>query len=141
VTSLRLAAIKLLRSSKGDGLQEIHYDIPVYDRAIKCFTVLIYLTDTLSTALPILPLDVIRHCFTDGEKRPSAAALKFLSRDKFQSVRVTAGDGLVLNCVTPHYGVANPDEKDRYVLFLLFYPSTSPTPDTEEQRYPHGVKD
>jgi hypothetical protein len=48
---------------------------------------------------------------------------------------------LVLNCAVPHYGVANPDQHDRYVLFLLFYPAASPTPDTEEQRYPHGVED
>ena len=67
--------------------------------------------------------------------------MKFLSRDKFSSVRVTAGDMLVLNCAVPHYGVANPDEHDRYVLFLLFSPSASPLPDTEEQRYPHGAKD
>jgi hypothetical protein len=140
-TSLRLAAIKLLRSSKGEGLQEIHYDIPKYDRAVKCFTVLMYLTPTLSTAVPILSMDDLRHCFTEGEKRPSAAALEFLSRDKFQSERVAGGDMLVLNCTVPHYGVANPDEEDRYVLFLLFYPSDSSMPDTEEQRYPHGVKD
>jgi len=29
-TSLRLAATKLLRTSKGERRQEIHYDIPVY---------------------------------------------------------------------------------------------------------------
>lgn len=140
-TSLRLAAIKLLRSSNGDGLQEIHYDITEYARAVRCFTVLIYLTDTLSTAVPALSLDEMRHCFTEGEKRPSAAALRFLSRDKFQSERVAAGDMMTFNCAVPHYGVANPDEEDRYVLFLLFYPASSPTPDTEEQRYPHGVND
>jgi len=140
VASLNLAAVKLLRSSYGEGLQEIHYDITTYDQAIKCFTVLIYLTDTLSTAIPTLPMSEMRHCFTDGEKRPSPEALKFLSREKFQSKRVIAGDMLVLNCAVPHYGVANPDEQDRYVLFLLYYPSSSHKPDTEEQRYPHGVR-
>ena len=140
-TPLRLAAMKLLRSSKGEGLQEIHYDITVYNRAIKCFTVLIYLTDTLSTAVPTLPLKELRHTFTDGEKLPSASARKFLSRDKFKSERVTAGDMLVLNCAVPHYGEANPDQNDRYVLFLCFFPSASTPPDTEQQRYPHGVSD
>jgi hypothetical protein len=139
-TSLRLAAIKLMRSSQGEGEQEIHYDITEYDRAVKCFTVLMYLTPTLSTAVPTRPMKELRQCFTDGEKRPSAAALKFLSRDKFTSTRVEAGDMLAFNCAVPHYGVANPDEHDRYVLFLLFYPAASPTPDTEEQRYPHGVR-
>ena len=140
-TSLNLAAMKLLRTATGEGLQEIHYDITEYARAIKCYTVLMYLTDTLSTAIPILPLADLRHTFTEGEKLPSAAARKFLSRDKFQSERVTAGDMLVFNCGVPHYGVANPDEHDRYVLFLCFSPSNAPTPDTEEQRYPHGVVD
>ncbi len=140
-TSLRLAAIKLLRASPGEGLQEIHYDITVYARAVCCFTVLLYLTPTLSTAVPLLPLADLRHTFTEGEKLPSAAARKILSRDKFQSERVTTGDMLVFNCAVPHYGVANPDVHDRYVLFLCFSPSNAPTPDTEEQRYPHGVID
>jgi hypothetical protein len=139
--SLRLAAIKLLRSSKGKGEQGIHYDIPEYERAVQCYTVLLYLTDTLSTAIPTLSMKELRRCFTEGEKRPSAAALKFLSRDKFLSQRVTAGTMLVLNSAVPHFGVANPDEYDRYLLFLLFFPSSFPMPDTEEQRYPHGVRD
>lgn len=140
-TSLNLAAMKLLRTATGEGLQEIHYDIIEYARAIKCYTVLMYLTDTLSTAIPLLPLADLRDTFTEGDKLPSAAARKFLSRDKFQSERVTAGDVLVFNCAVPHYGVANPDEHDRYVLFLCFSPANSPSPDTEQQRYPHGVVD
>jgi len=140
-TPLRLAAIKLLRAAPGEGEQEIHYDITEYARAIRSYTVLMYLTPTLSTAVPTLPLSELRDCFTEGERRPSAAALKLLTRDKFESVRVDVGDLLVFNCAVPHRGVANPDAHDRYVLFLLFYPSSSPTPDTEEQRYPHGVKD
>lgn len=140
-TSLRLAAIKLLRASPGEGEQEIHYDITEYARAVRCFTVLLYLTDTESTAVPRLSLQEIRPCFTNGEQHPSAAALAVLSRDKFQSERVAAGDMLAFNCAVPHFGVKNPDAHDRFVLFLLFYPSTSPMPDTEEQRYPHGVED
>jgi len=42
-TSLNLAAMKLLRTATGEGLQEIHYDITEYARAIKCYTVLMYL--------------------------------------------------------------------------------------------------
>lgn len=104
-TSLRLAAIKLLRSSKGEGEQEIHYDIPEYDRAVQCFTVLIYLTDTISTAVPTQSMKELRHCFTDGEKKPSAAALRFLSRDKFRTERVPPGAMLALNCAVPHFGM------------------------------------
>jgi hypothetical protein len=103
--------------------------------------VLIYLTDTISTAVPTQSIKELRHCFSDGEKKPSAAALRFLSRDRFYTERVTPGTMLAFNCVVPHFGEANPDEHDRYVLFLLFFPSSFPMPDTEEQRYPHGVKD
>lgn len=39
----------------------------------------------------------------------------------------------------PHFGIANLDLHDRFVLFLHFSPSGSPLHDTEEQRYPHGV--
>ena len=102
---------------------------------------LIYLTDTISTAVPTQSMKELRHCFTEGEKKPSAAALKLLSRDKFRTERVPPGTMLVLNCVVPHFGMANPDEHDRFVLFLLFFPSSFPMPDTEEQRYLHGVKD
>jgi hypothetical protein len=138
-TSHRLAATKLLRTSKGVGRQEIHYDIPVYDLAARCYTVLMYLTPTLSTAVPLLSQKELRGCFTDGEKHPPAAALRFLTRDKFATTRVDAGDMLALRCTTAHYGDANPDDSQRYVLFMLFSPSTSRKPDTEEQRYPHGV--
>ena len=140
-TSLRLAATKLLRSSEGEGQQEIHYDIPVYDQAARCYTVLLYLTPTLSTAVPLLSQEQLRGCFTDGEKRPSPAALHFLTRDKFDSTRVDAGDMLALRCTTAHYGDANPDDSQRYVLFMLFFPSSLAKPDTETQRYPHGVID
>lgn len=138
-TSHRLAATKLLRTSKGVGRQEIHYDIPVYDLATRCYTVLMYLTPTLSTAVPLLSQKELRGCFTDGERHPPAAALQFLTRDKFATTRVDAGDMLALRCTTAHYGDANPDDAQRYVLFMLFSPSTSRKPDTEEQRYPHGV--
>jgi hypothetical protein len=140
-TSHRLAGMKLLRTRHGQGLQEIHFDIPEYARAVRCYSVLIYLTPTLSTAVPKSPLSELRHCFTKGEERPSAAALNLLSREQFSSVRVEAGDMLAFNCAVPHYGVANPDPLDRYVLFLLFSPSALPLPDTEDQRYPHGVDD
>jgi hypothetical protein len=46
---------------------------------------------------------------------------------------------LALRCITAHWGEANPDDSQRYVLFMLFSPSASRKPDTEEQRYPHGV--
>jgi hypothetical protein len=140
-TSLQLASMQLLRSSKGIGLQKIHFDIVQYALAIRCYTFLLYLTPTLSTAVPVTPLSELRSCFTEGEKRPSAAALDLLTPEKLYTTRVEAGDMLAFNCAVPHQALANPDAADRYVLFLLFSPNNSPTPDSEQQRYPQGVKD
>lgn len=141
VTKLNLGDVKLLRSSHGEGKQEIHFDIPNYQLAVRCYSVLIYLTDTMHTAVPDRHLCELRDCFTEGEKMPSPAALQLLSSERFISQRVEAGTILAFNCTVPHYGVANPDEHDRYVLFLSFYPNDASKPDTELQRYPKGVKD
>jgi hypothetical protein len=80
--TLQLGDVKVLRTSCGQGQQEIHFDIPHYDNA---------------------------------------------------------GDALVLNCAVPHWGVNNPDEADRYVVFASFSPRSLPPPDTEDQRYPLKV--
>jgi hypothetical protein len=40
-----------------------------------------------------------------------------------------------------HYGPANPDEEDREVVFICLSPRDVPAPDTDRQRYPHGVVD
>jgi hypothetical protein len=138
--TLQLGDVKLLRTSFGQGQQEIHYDIVQYDLAIQCYTVILYLTPTLSTALPKLPLAELRGTFSDHEQRLPAAELKKLQRDQFDATRVEAGDALVLNCAVPHWGVNNPDTADRYVVFACFSPRSKPAPDTEYQRYPHRVK-
>ena len=140
-SSLQLAGLKLVRMETGEGEQEIHYDIPEYDQAKQCYTVLLYLVPTLSTAVPSLPLAELRGTFTAGEQRPSAVALKSLSREMFYRTRVEAGEAMVFRCDVPHFGVANPDAHARYVAFMLFSPRVVKPPDTEEQRYPHGVED
>ena len=63
-TRLQLAAVKLLRTRQGQGQQEIHFDIPDYDRACQCFSLLLYLTSTESTAVPTLPLSDLRAVFS-----------------------------------------------------------------------------
>lgn len=138
--ALQLGDVKLLRTSFGKGQQEIHYDMVQYDLARQCYTILLYLTPTLSTALPKLPLAELRGTFTDGEQPLPADELAKLQREQFDSTRVEAGDALVFNCAVPHWGVNNPDKADRFVVFASFYPRGMPAPDTEHQRYPHGVK-
>jgi hypothetical protein len=139
-TSLQLAGLKILRAATGEGEQEIHYDIPEYEQAKQCYTVLLYLAPTLSTAVSSLPLEGIRATFTDGDALPSASALKTLSREMFYSTRAEAGDAMVFRCDVPHFGVANPDAHTRYVAFMMFSPRGVKLPDTEQQRYPHGVR-
>jgi hypothetical protein len=139
--SLQLAALKIVRMATGEGEQEIHYDIPDYDQATQCYTVLLYLVPTLSTAVSSLPLKDLRATFTSGEELPDAAARAILSREMFYTTRVEAGDAMVFRCDLPHFGVANPDAHTRYVAFMLFSPRDATAPDTEQQRYPHGVKD
>ena len=125
-SDLRCDAVKLLRSRKGEGLQDVHYDVPVYSVAITTYAVLIYLTDTVSTAFSRRPLVELRDTFTVGEIRPSSAALKKLARSEFHSARVTRGTVAVIRGDVPHYAEVNPDEADRYVLFLHFsHPSLS----------------
>lgn len=138
-TTLQLVDIKLLRAAPGEGQQEVHYDVPEYERARQCYSVLLYLTATESTAVPKAPLNELRDTFTEGEKRPSRSALDKLRRENFHTRRVEAGDILSFNAAVPHFGVANPDEHNRYVLFLHYSPRGTPLHDTEEQRYPNGV--
>jgi hypothetical protein len=138
--TLQLGDVKLLRTSFGHGQQEIHFDMIQYDHARRCYTIILYLTSTLSTALPARPLAELRGTFTDHERKLPAAEQKKLQRDQFVTARVDAGDALVLNCAVPHWGVNNPDTVDRYVVFASFSPCSLPPPDTEHQRYPLKVK-
>lgn len=137
---LRLVDIKLLRCAQGEGLQEIHCDIPDPAVAALSYTCLLYLVDTLSTAVPIAPHSADRHaaCY-----QADAASVRhgLLRRIEFCSCAVFAGDHMLLRCDCPHFGVANPYVALRYVLFACFAPKKLPLPDTEDQRYPQGVKD
>jgi hypothetical protein len=138
---LKLAGIKLLSMSSGEGEQEVHYDVQDYSLAKRCFTVLIYLTPTLSTAVSPLPLSDLRHTFTEGQQKPPSSILCKITKDKLYTTRVEAGDAMIFRCDVPHCALANPDAHTRYVCFMLFSPKGEATPDTEDQRYPHGVVD
>jgi hypothetical protein len=140
-STLQFAALKIVSMATGKGQQEIHYDIPDYDLATQCYTVLLYLAPTLSTAVSSLPLEKIRQTFSSSDALPSSAALNILTRKMFYSTRVETGDAMMFRCDVPHFGVANPDAHTRYVAFMMFSPRGIKIPDTEEQRYPHGVED
>jgi hypothetical protein len=140
-STLQIAAVKHIRMQKGKGEQEPHMDIPDYELAQRCITINFFLTDTISTALPIHPMAMLRPAFTAGEKLPTAAALKLVQRSQFRVERVKAGSCSVIRGNVIHYGPANPDEEDREVVFICLSPRDVPAPDTDRQRYPHGVVD
>jgi len=83
--TLQLGDVKVLRACFGRGQQEIHYDIVQYDLTRQCYTIILYLTPTLSTALPNHPLAELRGTFSDHEQRLPAAELKKLQRDQFDT--------------------------------------------------------
>jgi hypothetical protein len=139
VDPLRLVDIKLLRCAHKEGLQEIHCDIPDPTIGALSFTCLLYLTETLSTAVPIAPNSADRHaaCYVADAQTVRS---KLLQRRDFSSCAVSPGDAMILRCDCPHFGVANPNEALRYVLFCCFAPKKHPLLDTEDQRYPQGVE-
>jgi len=139
VDPLRLVDIKLLRCAHKEGLQEIHCDIPDPTLGALSFTCLLYLTETLSTAVPIAPKSPDRHaaCYVADAQTVRS---KLMQRSNFSSCAVSPGDVMLVRCDCPHFGVANPNKELRYVLFCCFAPKKRPLPDTEDQRYPQGVE-
>lgn len=137
--SLMRGDVKLICMPPGKGEQEVHYDLQQYEDATRCYSVLFYLVDTEATAVPSVPVQQLRDCFTSDERLPPVKARAQIAKECFHRFRVQPGDALVFRGDVPHFGVANPDPYDRYVLFLQFYPRGMLKPDSEEQRYPHGV--
>ena len=136
---LRLVDIKLLRCAQGEGLQEIHCDIPDPTLAALSYTCLLYLVDTLSTAVPVAPHSADRQAACYQADAATVRLKLLLRRADFCSCAVFPGDHMLLRCDCPHFGVANPNAAPRYVLFVCFAPKKRPRPDTEDQRYPQGV--
>ena len=138
-TDLSLSEVSLLKAEPGDGLQQCHFDLDVYDAAKQCYTVILYCTDTLSTAVPITPLNDLLPSFTRDDSLPSKESLQLLTSDKFLSKPVEAGESLIFRCTVPHFGTQNCDQRTRFVVFALFHPKEIDRPPTDVQRFPHGV--
>jgi hypothetical protein len=139
-SKLRLGDVKLLRTEFGQGQQEIHCDSQDEHTACMSYTVLIYLSDTISTAVSIQPTSEARHfaCFCENAV---TVREELLTRDDLHSFPVKTGDVLTLRNDSPHAGPANPNKPTRDVLFCHFSPKSLPPVDTENQRYPQGVDD
>jgi len=141
-STLLLAGMKIIRMFPLEGRQEVHYDVQKHYYAQRCYTVLMYLTSTLSTRMPWRTLAELRDTFTSGEEPPPAKVLQKVARKEFIAEPVQPGQLMTLRCDVPHWGDANPNATEpRFLVFMMFYTLGDPKPDTEEQRYPHGVED
>ena len=113
--SLHLVEMKMLQAPPGLGDQFIHYDIAEYDHASKCYSVLLYVTASHSTAVPLHSLDVMRPAFRDGDEVTDAEWEEnetLCNEDNFTSVRVSPGE--VMSFVTT---------VDRIVKYRFYSPS------------------
>jgi hypothetical protein len=140
---LHIAALKLLRSAPGQGKQLVHYDTTRYEDAVQRFAVLMYCTETMSTAVPKLDAATMRPAFHDTEEpteEQQAVADALCAEDNFLSFPVLPGATLVFPTSTPHFGVRNPASVDRVALYALFSPSDESGQD-DTQRFPLGVTD
>ena len=140
---LHIAALKLLRSAPGQGKQLVHYDTTRYEDAVQRFAVLMYCTETMSTAVPKLDAATMRPAFLDTEEpteEQQAVADALCAEDNFLNFPVLPGATLVFPTSTPHFGVRNPASVDRVALYALFSPSDESGQD-DTQRFPLGVTD
>jgi hypothetical protein len=144
--NLLLADLELIRSQPGEGRQELHFDLPRPDT--KVWTVLLYLSHTWSSGLPILSHTKQRVAW-HGRLAPSKelsdqamarARQRFSRHEHFVSFRVQPGDAAAFPSSTLHFGTKNVDSYDRYVIFGQFYSPQSSRPVSNDQFYPHGVE-
>jgi hypothetical protein len=133
---LRVSDTGCLRSEHKYGLQEIHSDFQEFTHAAECYVVIYYLVDTESTAVADVEKDDLDDVWMMNVKQAKAR----LASVPFLTERVKVGDSLVMRGKNFHYGVANPDEYQRFVGFLSFTPKSLPPFDSQEQFYPPGIR-
>jgi hypothetical protein len=119
---LHLITPKLLVASPKVGLQTIHWDhINGYESPQDNISVILYCVNTKSTAMPRFPKGTIT-------KDPTSA--QYLERRWYHSIDVEAGDILIFQQRTPHYGVTNDSEdKERVAFFGMFSQHLNPNQD------------
>jgi len=135
---LRVTALKLLCSTPGNGQQPVHYDVPSYEDAMQRYAVLMYCTETMSTAVPMLDAATMRPAFINGEEQTAEQKIEtewLCTESNFISIPVQPGATLAFSSAVPHYEVRNQANTDRVVLYALFSPSEEPGQD-DTQRFP-----
>lgn len=140
--TLHVAAEKLLRLLPNQGPQFPHFDTEGKEDATKRVSVIIYLTETISTYMPVFRLEEQLSLFNedddiDTESEQYQLASRLVKPENFVSMPVQSGDAAVLSTATIHFGPRNTTKETRYVLYFLFSPSTDLQQD-EQQRLPLG---
>jgi hypothetical protein len=137
---LTLREMQLALSPPGCGLQKPHYDIEDHEAASQSYVIILYCTDTMSTAVSVHSLAEMRFTFTEGEKPLSQKALSIVENtSSFVSRPVDAGSALLMRCVSLHHGIENMRPQDRIVVFGLFVPKTLKRANALIMRYPAGA--
>jgi len=140
---LHLAAMKLLRSRPGGKDQDVHFDTGVLQNALKRWSLVLYCTNTMSTAVPKPTAQEMAPAFIQTEFASADQQLvcdQLCDKKNFISMPVQPGNLLAFNTSVAHYGVANRATVDRVVVYALFSPDDTPYQD-DEQRFPLGAPD
>jgi hypothetical protein len=134
---------KILKTSKGSGQQQYHFDVVRLSKAVKSYAGIFYITRNKHTAVPRLTAEDMKTCYRDddeaAEKDVAWQTLikKIIVDENFVSEEVEPGASLLFRLDVLHRGVKNEYEEDRVVLFLQFSESSEPYQDMD-QRFPLG---
>jgi hypothetical protein len=118
---------KVLSAAPGKGRQVLHWDIQrpePHQPGANTISVIMYCTPCQSTAVPRFPASQLNW---PPEEKDRLQAKAFLLEDQFyHSVPVQAGTLLLMRQSTPHFGMANTNQRcDRVVLFDMLSPETT----------------
>jgi hypothetical protein len=134
--SLILKDEKVLSSEPGKGLQEPHCDANSLKEGEQCYTVIFYLTEGESTALPDGPFDeeMREVCWFSSIRSASQKAVAL------STYPVQPGSSLVLSQKVLHCAPLNKTDDNRLILFQQWIPRKSSTgPNSDVQRLPYGI--
>jgi len=131
-TPLYLPQMDIVHFHPHDKEQMLHHDIHRGDTAQQRWSVLFYLHDTISTAVPMQPLSILKALWnprlSEKEKK------KLCNPNLWAGLPVSAGTILLMQQSTAHYGVPDITE-ERIVLFTIISPNADQNQTVWQRRY------
>jgi len=140
---LHLSAMKMLRSQPEGRDQHVHFDVGTLEEASSRYSMVLYCTESRSTAMPRLPAKAMAPAFIASHTATADQQLvceELCSKKNFIAMPVKPGNMLAFKTTVAHYGVASQGQQDRVVIYALFSPEDKAYQD-EEQRFPLGAPD